>query len=88
MSACTDGEGDTVTRLLQEGVSVLSMNEDGDTGLHLCCEKGHEEVAKIFLRKKRRPLANKAEVELMYLVIRDKILGQLMLVPKQYTYTN
>ena len=49
MSACTDGEGDTVTRLLQEGVSVLSMNEDGDTGLHLCCEKGHEEVAKIFL---------------------------------------
>ena len=38
--------------------------------------------------KEERPMANKAEVELMYLGFRDTILGQLMLVPKLYTYTN
>ena len=38
--------------------------------------------------KEARPLSNKAEVELMYLVIGDIMLGQLRLVPKLYTYTN
>ena len=49
LSASKTGDGDTVTRLLKQGVSVNSQDENGDTGLHLSCEKGHEEVVKIFL---------------------------------------
>ena len=49
LAASATGDGDTVTTLLQEGVSVNSQDENGDNGLHLSCEKGHEEVVKIFL---------------------------------------
>ena len=49
LTASSSGDGETVNRLLQEGVSVLSKDEGGDTGLHLSCEKGHQEVVKIFL---------------------------------------
>ena len=45
-------------------------------------------IRSVLRPKEGRPLANKAEVELMYLVIGDIILGQLRLVPKLYTYTN
>ena len=52
LAASSTGDGDTVTRLLQEGVSVTSKDSGGDTGLHFSCEKGHEDVVKIYLTHK------------------------------------
>ena len=49
LEASTAGDEETVTRLLQQGVSVLSENENGLTGLHLSCGEGHEKIVKIFL---------------------------------------
>ena len=49
LTASTNGEGKTVTRLLQQGVSVLSKNKGGDSGLHIGAQHGHDDIVKIFL---------------------------------------
>ena len=49
LAASTDGDEENVTRLLQQGASILSKDGSGDTGLHLSCENGHENIVKIFL---------------------------------------
>ena len=49
IAASTAGDGDTVTRLLQEGVSVNSKQWNGNTGLHVSAYHGHDDIVKIFL---------------------------------------
>ena len=49
LTASTAGDGETVTRLLQKGVSVLSKDGNGFTGLHLSVQNGHDEIVKSFL---------------------------------------
>ena len=50
LAASTAGHGDTVTRLLQEGVSVNSKKRNGNTtGLHISAGEGHEDIVKLFL---------------------------------------
>ena len=49
LAASVAGDDETITRLLQQGASVLSEDENGDTGLHVSCEKGHEKIVRIFL---------------------------------------
>ena len=49
LAASAAGDGDTVTKLLQEGVSVNSRDEMGFTGLHVGAQEGHDDIVKIFL---------------------------------------
>ena len=49
LAASIAGDGDTVTKLLQEGVSVNSKAENGNTGLLLSASRGHEDIVKLFL---------------------------------------
>ena len=49
LAASDAGDGDTVTRLLQQGVSVNSQDEFGETGLHVSAEQGHDDIVKLFL---------------------------------------
>ena len=52
LAASIAGEGDTVTKLLQQGVSVNSKRVDGHTGLHLSIIDGHDDIVKIYLDHK------------------------------------
>ena len=49
VAASTAGDGDTVTRLLQEGVSVNSKQRNGHTGLHKSAQEGHDDIVNLFL---------------------------------------
>ena len=45
LAASSAGEGDTVTKLLQQGVNVNSKQENGMTGLHESAKQGHDDIA-------------------------------------------
>ncbi len=49
LAASTAGDGDTITKLLQEEVSVLSEQSNGNTGLHLSAGEGHDDIVNLFL---------------------------------------
>ena len=50
LAASVAGVVDTVTSLLQQGVSVLSKQRNGNTGLHLSARQGHDDIVKLFLQ--------------------------------------
>ena len=49
LAASVAGDDETITRLLQQGASVLSEDVNGDTGLHVSAQHGHDNIAKVFL---------------------------------------
>ena len=49
LEASTSGDVEAVTRLLQQGASVLSKQRNGNTGLHLSARQGHDNIVKLFL---------------------------------------
>ena len=49
LSASTAGDVAIVTSLLQQGASVVSEDDYGDTGLHQSAMHGHDDILKIFL---------------------------------------
>ena len=47
VAASSNGEGGTITKLLQEGVSVNSKDGRGDTGLHVSAMEGHDDIVNL-----------------------------------------
>ena len=48
--ACILGDDWIVEKLLQKGANILLPNDDGMLPLHLACQEGHSEVAKLILQ--------------------------------------
>ena len=52
INKCFDFKGYTsvVHKLLKEGHDVNRKNGNGDTALHLCCERGNEDCIKLLIQ--------------------------------------
>ena len=48
-SACEKGDLQSVIKLLDDNFDCGELNETGQTGLHIACEKGHIDIVKLLL---------------------------------------
>lgn len=51
LNAATEGEGERVVSLLDQGVSIEAKDENGDTLYLLACFHGHKDVAKMLIEQ-------------------------------------